>query len=270
MEESISGIGSFSAYNNIIAEGPHADSRIHTRLADLSLQKRIHGSGSIQEEMLVKSNESSMIQINPNIDYVYALIAVLGNSSMVYGPQTVPIGKGYYATHPVNFNSLLGDKTQIKNHASETSISQETKYANAINMDLAASVEDDHFDAGGGLSKGLARSLMNLDGGITIGTTHIGMLQGNIGTLDFGKNAWHKANINVDEDYVGTFNFATEMNLTMPVSRIVGDDSLLPCCYGGWDTMNYEDQKGFGASTKGIFDCTCSKVLTKPEYPEEG
>ena len=54
----------------------------------------------------------------------YGLIAALGNSSMVYEPQTMSIGNGYYAAHPVNFNSLLGEKTQIKNYASKTSMGQ--------------------------------------------------------------------------------------------------------------------------------------------------
>ena len=53
---------------------------------------------------------------------------------MVYGPQNISIGNGYYAIHPVNFNSLLGEMTQIKNYASKTSMGQEINYAHAINM----------------------------------------------------------------------------------------------------------------------------------------
>lgn len=262
-EDSINGLGSFSSYNNIFAQGPHADARIHTRLANVSLQKRNHGSGSIEREMIISSTESITIQIDPDMTYAYALIAALSNSSMDYKPQTASIGNGYYATHPVNFNSLLGDKTQIKNYASETSMVQETKYANAINMDLAASVEDDHFGTGGSLSDGgLARSLMSIEGSITNGATHMGMLQGNISAANSGKSAWHKPDINVDEDYIGTFSFATEMNLTVPVARNVSGDSWLPCCYGGWEDMISSDKKGFGASTKEVFDCACPKVPT--------
>jgi hypothetical protein len=39
------------------------------------------------------------------------------------------------------------------------------------------------------------------------------------------------------------------------------EDGWLPCCYGGWDTMNYRDQKGFGKSARGVFDCSCYKPL---------
>jgi hypothetical protein len=166
----------------------------------------------------------------------------------------------------VNFNSLLGDKTQIKNYASETSMVQETKYARAINMDMVASVEDDY--SGWNPSKGLTRTLMNLDGSVTSGTAHIGMIQGN--TSDFGKSAWHNPNINVEEDYTGTFDIATKMNLTVPVTRIVSEDSWLPCCSGGWEDMSYSDKKSFGTDAKGIFDCTCYNVPTKAQYPQEG
>jgi hypothetical protein len=260
-EDSINGHGNFASYNKISAQGPHADARVQNKLANVSLQKMDHGSGSVEKETIMKSNESSMIQIDPDMTYAYALIAVLENNSMVYKPQTMSIGNGYYLTHPVNFNSLLGDKTQIKNYASETSMGQEIKYAHAINMDLMANVEDDYSYTGA--SKGLARSLMNLNGGVTSGTAHIGMLQGNIGTLDFGKSAWHNPNITIDEVYTGTFVFATKMNLTLPVTKIVSEDSWLPCCSGDWVDMTYSYKKDFGVDVKGIFDCTCPKGLTK-------
>ena len=260
-EDSINGHGNFASYNQISAQGPHADARVQNKLANVSLQKMDHGSGSVEKETIMSSTESSMIQIDPNMTYAYALITALGNSSMLYKPQTMTIGNGYYLTHPVNFNSLLSDKTQIKNYASETLMVQETKYANAINKDLIASVEDDYSytDA----SKGLASSLMNLNGGVTSGIAHIGMLQGNIGTLDFGKSAWHNPNITIDEVYTGTFVFATKMNLTLPVTRIVSEDSWLPCCSGGWVDMTYSDKKSFGTDAKGIFDCTCPSVVEK-------
>jgi hypothetical protein len=260
-EDSISGHGNFASNNKITAQGPHADARVYSRLADVYLQKMNHGSGSIERESIITSNESTKNQTDPDVVYAFGLIATLDNNNLVYYPQTMSIGNGYYATHPVKFSTLLGDKTLIKNYASETSMVHETRQAKAINMDLVASVEDDYSYTGA--SKGLARSLMNLNGGVTSGTAHIGMLQGNIGTLDFGKSAWHKSDIMVDEDYTGTFNFTTKMNLTVPVTKILSEDSWLPCCSGGWVDMTYSDKKYFGADAKGIFDCTCPKGLTK-------
>jgi hypothetical protein len=264
-EDNVNGYGNFGSYTQIAAQVPHADDHIQDRFANVYLQKKDHGSGSIEKETIMSSTKSIIIQIDPDMTYAYALIAALGNISMVYKPQTMSIGNGYYVTHPVNFNSLLGDKTRIKNYASETSIVQETKHAKAINMDLVASVEDDY--SGWNPSKSLGRSLMNLEGSVTSGSTHIGMLQGNtldsLDSLDSDKSAWHKPNINVDEDYTGTFNLATKMNLTLPVNKIVSYDSWLPCCSGDWEDMKYSDKENFGADAKGFFDCTCPKGLTK-------
>jgi hypothetical protein len=222
------------------------------------LQKTNHGSGSIERESIITSTESTKNQVDPDMIYAYGLIAALDNHSMVYGPQTMSIGTGYYATHLVNFNSLLGDKTQIKNYASKTSMGHEINYAHAINMDLVASVEDDYFDTGD--AKSLTRSLMNLNGGVTSGTAHLKILQGGNRR---SKSAWSNPDIDVDQVYTGTFEFATKMNLTVPVYKSVSEDYWLPCCSGGWEDMSYSDKKGFGTDAKGIFDCTCPKGLTK-------
>ena len=256
-EDSISGHGFFGSYDNIAEQGPHADSRIQNRLADVVLQKMDHGSGSIEKDTIINSNTLNSTQdVEPyDMIYSYAMIAALDNGSMIYSPQTISIGNGYYSTHPVKFNSLLSDKTQIKNYASETSMVQETEYAKGINKDLTASVEDDY--SGWDPSKGLARSIMNLNEGVNSGTAHIGMLQGNkasIGTSDFGKSALHNPNVNVDEVYTGTFNLGFKMNLTMPVYTTWYEEAWLPCsCYAGWDDMNLHDQRYHSAM--GFFDC---------------
>ena len=257
-EDSTSGSGLFASNNKIVAQGPHADPRVLSRLADVYLQKMTHGSGSIERESIITSNESTKTQIDPDVIYAFGLIAALDNNSMVYGPQTMSIGTGYYDTHPVNFNSLLGDKTQIKNYASKTSMGQEINYAHSINMDHVASVEDDYYDTG--VAKSLTRSLMNLEGDVTSGTAHLEMLQG--GSRK-SKSAWIDPDIDVDQVYTGNFNFATKMNLTVPVYKSVSEDYWLPCCSGGWEDMSYSDKKGFGTDAKGIFDCTCPKGLTK-------
>jgi len=257
-EDSISGSGNFVSNNKIVAQGPHADPRVLSRLADVYLQKMTHGSGSIERESIITSTESTKTQIDPDVIYAFGLIAALDNNSMVYGPQTMSIGNGYYATNPVNFNSLLGDKTQIKNYASKTSMGQEINYAHGINMDQVTSVEDDY--SGWEPAKSLTRTLMNLNGGVTSGTAHLEMLQG--GNRK-SKSAWSNPNIDVDQVYTGTFEFATKMNLTVPVDKSVSEDYWLPCCSGGWVDMAYSDKKSFGTDARGIFDCTCPKGLTK-------
>lgn len=257
-EDNIAGNGNFASYNKIISEGPHSDARLTSRLADVYLQKLSHGSGSIERESLITSTELTRTEASPNMIYAYGLTAALDNNSMVYGSQTISIGSGYYAAHPVKFNSLLGDRTQIKNYASKTSMGYEINYAHAINRDLVASAEDDYYD--NCISRSLTKSLVNLNGNIISGTANIKMLQG--GSRK-SKSAWSKPAIDVDQVYTGTFDLAIEMNLTVPVYKEIREESWLPCCSGGWIDMMYYDKKGFGASAEGIFDCTCLKGLAK-------
>jgi len=263
-EDSVSGNGNFASSYKVITQGVHTDPRDSSRLSPVYLHKMDYGSGSIEKEMIMRSDRKSNETSCPDYNYRYALVNVLANSSMTYGPQTMSIDNGYYLAHPVNFNSHLSDMIQIKNYASQTSMVKETKYANAINMELLARIEDDHLDTGGSHSKGLASNLMNLNESVISGTAHIGMLQGNFNMLDYGKNAWSKPDINVDEVYTGTFNFATKMNLTRPVVKRVDDDDWMPCCYGGYLDMPIYYQKGskgFGSDVKDIFDCTCPKMV---------
>lgn len=256
-EDSISGHGNFASNNKIIAQGPHADPRMTSRLADMYLQKADHGSGSIERVSIIISNESTKTQVDPDVIYAFGLIATMDNHSMVYEPQVMSIGSGYYTMYPVQFNTLLGEKSQVKNYASKTHMVHEIEYAHGINMDLVSSVEDDYYDTG--VAKSLTRTLMNLEGDVTDGTAHLEMLQG--GTRK-SKTAWSNPDIDIDQVHVGTFNFAANMNLTVPVYKSVSDDSWLPCCSGGWKDMMSSDKNDFGADAKGVFDCTCPKGLT--------
>lgn len=264
-EDSVSGNGNFVSHNEIATQVPHDDGH-RDRFADVYLQKKGHGSGSIERESILISNESLINQTNPDMIYAFGLIATLDSNRMVYNPYNMSVGRGYYAVRPLNFNSLLGDKSLIKNYASETSMDQETRYARIINKNLLAQVEYDHYnDTDEMPSKGLARSLMNLEMGVTSGTARIGMLQGNISldALDPDRSAWYKPNIIIDEDYTGTFNLTSKMNLTLPLSTVVDDDSWLPCCSGGWTDLMNPDKKGFGADANEIFNCICPKGLIK-------
>ncbi len=64
-----------------------------------------------------------------------------------------------------------------------------------------------------------------------------------------------------DERYVGVYDIEKNILMKSRSDLYNGEDDWLPCCYSGWDTMNFRDQKGFGKSAKGVFDCTCYDVL---------
>ncbi len=264
-EDRTNGNGNFVNNNKIVAHGSHSNVRVFKGLGDVSFQELGHGSGLIKREAFIKSNESHMDQEGwPDKIYAYASIEISKNSSIIYNPQNLSAGDGYYAVHPVKFESFLSDSTQFKNYASKTSMSQETRYAKAIQADLAGKVEDDF--SGWYPYENFLKSTMNLNESVTNGTIHIGMLQGNVSSnSNIGNRAWHDSDADIDEDYTGTFDVVTKMDLTIPqIERIEEDDAWpLPCCSVGYSDMlvGYQKgSKGFGSNVESIFDCTCPYV----------
>lgn len=267
-EDNTSGVGNFASYDKLNEQGQHSDARLLGEIAYIPIQRMDHGSGMIEREMILHSDNTINTNVSPDYNYGYSLAKALVSSNLVYGPQQVSIGTGYYAAHPVTFNSLLGDKTEIKNYASETSMDQETLYARAIKEDLQAGVEDDFYNAEWLPSVGLANTQMNLNESVDSGTAHVGMLQGDR-AFEFKKSALYNSKIMVDEAYTGTFNLAIKMGLTIPTYTADESEDWLPCsCYKGWDDMNLHDQVYHSA--KGFFDCTaCPNEYAKTQCLKE-
>lgn len=63
-----------------------------------------------------------------------------------------------------------------------------------------------------------------------------------------------------DERYVGVYDIEKNILMESRFDLYKGEDEWLPCCYGGWSDMRYYDQKGYGKSARGVFDCTCYRV----------
>jgi hypothetical protein len=69
-----------------------------------------------------------------------------------------------------------------------------------------------------------------------------------------------------EERYYGTYDLTRKIEMRSIFERSNDTDaeefsgySWLPCCSSGWGDMSLPDQKGFGTSAKGVFDCTCYK-----------
>lgn len=74
-----------------------------------------------------------------------------------------------------------------------------------------------------------------------------------VGTVDEILNAG-------DERFVGVYDITKNIRMKSRFDKYAYEDDWLPCCSGGWSDMRYYDQKGFGKSASGIFDCKCYKT----------
>jgi hypothetical protein len=67
-----------------------------------------------------------------------------------------------------------------------------------------------------------------------------------------------------DEQFVGFYDIATNIRMNSRFDNKPKEDEWLPCCSGGFASMNPMDRKPF-QSAKGIFDCSCFVVPAKAQ-----
>jgi hypothetical protein len=194
----------------------------------------------------------------------------------------IAVGNGYYAANPLDYSSLLKERTELKNYRAGTSMLHEVEYAHALDKDLDLTVKEKFNHTYDPEWVGVGYSQMKINEDVTDGKAHIGVLQANgdfpdlstfrdVTSLDgvgnLGKSALRKPSILIDEDYWGTYHIEKNMTLEVPYHLVQKTDDWLPCCFGGFADMSYYDREKTFKSAKGIFDCTCFKTPTQAQFP---
>ena len=273
-EQSVQGNGYFMTY-------------LYAKADNVAVKNYAHGSGSINNEAVLTYYDMDQTTHNVYTDYndiKENCIQFKETNSMVYAPMRIAVGTGYYAANPVDYSSLLKEKTWVKNYRSGTSMQNELEYAHAIDKDLNLVAKEKFNYTYDPETIGFSTTQMNVNEDVTDGKAHIGVLQAqdnyasmndlgadaqsSIGGLDVPnlKSALQNPAIEIDEDYWGTYHIEKNMTLEVPYLLIQTKDDWLPCCTGGFANMNYEDKKPFKSAT-GIFDCTCFQAPTQAQFP---
>ena len=68
-----------------------------------------------------------------------------------------------------------------------------------------------------------------------------------------------------DERFVGIYDITKNIRMKSRFDEIRKEDEWLPCCSGGFLSMNPVDQKAL-KSARGVFDCTCNKVPEEAQF----
>jgi len=273
-EQSVQGNGYYMTY-------------IYAQAGNVALKNYAHGSGSLTSEATLTYQNLERKTHNAYSDYndfAQDCIQFKEDVSMVYAPMRIAIGNGYYAANPVDYSSLLKEKTWLKNYLAGTSMHHEVEYAHALDKELEAVVKDKTNLTYDPEYQGVGYTQMKVNEDMTDGKAHIGVLQANTGFTsrskpeDFGSDwsdpkvaglkngAWYNPSIEIDEDYWGTYHIEKNMTLEVPYYLKQTSDDWLPCCFGGFDSMTTYDKKAFKSAT-GIFDCTCFKAPTQAQFP---
>jgi hypothetical protein len=59
------------------------------------------------------------------------------------------------------------------------------------------------------------------------------------------------------ERYYGTYDLARMIEMRSIDDIRKDEDDWLPCCYGGWESMDNSSRQGFGAKAASVFNCSC-------------
>lgn len=270
-EQSVQGNGYFMTY-------------LYAKSGNVAVKNYAHGSGSLNSEALLtyqyldKKTRNAYADYN---DFNQNCIQFKEDVAMVYAPMRIAVGTGYYAANPLDYSSLLKEKTWVKNYRAGTSMHHEVEYAHALDKELELTVKEKFNYTYDPIYDGVGYTQMKVVEDVTDGKAHIGVLQANqdfasqLGTvnnlmdpteMDIKKSAWHDPAIEIDEDYWGTYHIEKNMTLEVPYYKKQSTDDWLPCCFGGFDDMHTSDSK-YLKSAKGVFDCTCFKAPTQAQFP---
>jgi len=238
-EQSVEGSGYFMTYKYIQLASPD------TNLKGPMLKDYVHGSGSIDNEVLITAEEIKTVVLADGeiTDEAYSCISMREDNSMVYSPMTIAMGNGYYARNPLRYDSLLKEKTVIKNYRPVTSMHHQIEYAKAIDKDLEILVKDKNYSISDPFYEGVGYTSMKITEDVTDGKIHIGVLQGEPNTMsDTGyliptTTAWKNPMVEVDEDYIGTYHIEKNMTIEVPFKLTIVEEDWLSCCIGGFDDL---------------------------------
>jgi len=246
-EQSVEGSGYFMTYKYIQLRSPDTDQK------GPMLKDYVHGSGSIDNEVLITAEEinTGVLADNEITINEYACISMREDNSMVYSPMTIAMGNGYYAKNPIRYDSLLKEKTCIKNYRPVTSMHHQIEYAKAIDKELEILVKDKNYSISDPFYEGVGYTSMKITEDVTDGKIHIGVLQGEPNTMsDTGygvpdTTAWKNPMVEVDEDYIGTYHIEKNMTIVVPFKLTIVEEDWLSCCFAGCADIDDRDKKGW-------------------------
>jgi hypothetical protein len=269
---------------------------------NLSMLEYMHGSGSIKEaDVLNAQQKTSGSAIFSNGYYsgsVYyvvdsktgkwkaynsgasSVISYTKQNDMSQAPSSFAYGTGWYAQHPVGFDSLLKDKTNIKSYQEGTEMEHQMEYARAYVGDIAVEL---NCTGPTETADGLGFTHMKIDDDVTAGTIHVAEFLSRPIYDTYGNytaiktQGAHSPLVIEDTSWIGNFKIQKDMQFQMTKTHYTSCADWLACPVGGF--FDIQDWDKLKAGESSIFDCTARNVSlstfrpkwdgSKAQFPEE-
>ncbi len=257
---------------------------------NLSLKNYMHGSGTMDmatllnseqkpsksvdffpEKIKGKDSEGKSVDVYQNGDKLYtnknydSVIGFTEQNEMVQSPQSFVYGTGWYASHPVQCNSLLKERTDAKNFQAGAEMLHQIEYARGFRKDIGVTL-----NCTGPIvkAKGAGIVSMKIEEDVLQGTVHVGEILTRKDKMDKkGKvpGGVKEPLILIDENYVGSFKIKKSMKINAAKAELKEVSDWLPCCFGGYFDMSDYDRKFLNED--GVFDCSCRAAGLKTYKP---
>jgi hypothetical protein len=243
---------------------------------NLSLKNYMHGSGTMDMATLINSKQKTttvdyypekigksyntldLLGTNKNYDSV---VSFTEQNEMTQAPEGFVYGTGWYASHPVLYNSLLKERTDAKNYQAGAEMLHQIEYARGFRKDVGVTL-----NCTGPIvkAKGAGLVQMKLEEDVLQGTVHVAETLTRKDKMGVPGGA-KKPLILVDENYIGSFKIKKSMTINAVKSELKEVSDWLPCCFGGYFDMDSYDRKF--VNEDGVFDCTCRATALKTYKP---
>jgi len=168
-EQSVQGNGYYVTY-------------LYAQAGAVAVKNYAHGSGSLTSEATLTYQNLDQMTHNVYSDYndfAQDCIQFKEDVSAVYAPMRIAIGNGYYAANPVDYSSLIKEKTWVKNYLAGTSMHHEVEYAHALDKELEIVAKDKWNYTYDPEVQAVGYTQMKVNEDMTDGKAHIGVLQAN-------------------------------------------------------------------------------------------
>jgi hypothetical protein len=232
-----------------------ASSYMHMDSSNRVLHSHSSGSGVFTSESKALIREGIVAKLNPGSFASNTGVGYLENASKAYSPTRLDF-PGSFSSRPIS--SLWSDSTILfAGDDSATALKASFDQVQALNKEMKTTA------SGAGAYENVSSSTSfagNMDLNVVFnGTGQIGAYVGPLNgkSHDILTDRYYL----VDEYYRGAYTISNKMKIGYKAILRQEEAEWLPCCYGGWAGMNYDDKRSFPVDVNRVFNCTCSSMI---------
>jgi hypothetical protein len=172
-----------------------------------------------------------------NSSFNNSTIRFESQNNVTSAPVSIIPGDGYYSSRPIAYNSKISSQTQMANKGTGASMERLAESANGLSGSAEFMAAESLYRHGNSEYISATTMQMKIDESVTEGKVHIGALQKDSASslavkdeTDSLINAWKDPDLEIDEDYVGTYHIFKNMTINSSYDWEGSPESWLSCC----------------------------------------